>query len=178
MILMIFNFNFITKIQGQGKVIGILTMHLGKLPSHRFCSVSKRFVNKKQGPINLNTINTRILDICLFIKTEWKDIKERMKTIVKRSLVWLYKILNVRMTNQQEARANLLNGGVNFAFGNKHQISFLHQIYFYSTTSSRQLFRQNINSQHLSKNLKMFASFGTKLEFIKFVFDLIQFKIQ
>ena len=105
MILMVFNFNFITKIQGQGKVIGILTMHLGKLPSHRFCSVSKRFVNKKQGPINLNTINTRILDICLFIKTEWKDIKERMKTIVKRSLVWLYKILNVRMTNQQEARA-------------------------------------------------------------------------
>jgi len=82
------------------------------------------------------------------------------------------------MTNQQEARANLLNGGVNFAFCNKHQISFLHQIYFYSTTSSRQLFRQNINSQHLSKNLKMFASFGTKLEFIKFVFDLIQFKIQ
>ena len=109
-ILIIFNFNFITKIQGQGKVIGILTMHLGKLPSHRFCSVSKRFVNKKQGPINLNTINTRILDICLFIKTEWKDIKERMKTIVKRSLVWLYKILNVRMINE-EARENLLKGG-------------------------------------------------------------------
>ena len=106
MILMIFNFNFITKIQGQGKVIGILTMHLGKLPSHRFCSVSKRFVNKKQGPINLNTINTRILDICLFIKTEWKDIKERMKTIVKRSLVWLYKILNVRMINE-EAREKI-----------------------------------------------------------------------
>ena len=64
-----FQFHVI-KTQGQGKVIGILTMHLGKLPSHRFCSVSKRFVNKKQGPINLNTINTRILDICLFIKTE------------------------------------------------------------------------------------------------------------
>jgi len=111
---------------------------LGKLPSHRlFCF--KKFPRQKQSSINLNTINTRILDICLFIKTEWKDIKERMKTIVKRSLVWLYKILNVRMTNQQEARSNLLNGGASIfhciatwrqkSKEYKHQISFLHQIY-------------------------------------------------
>ena len=105
---------FITKIQGQGKVIGILTMQFGEvsITSCLFCF--KEVPRQKQSSINLNTINTRILDICLFIKTEWKDIKERMKTVVKRSLVWHYKILNVRMTNQQEARANLLNGGVKF----------------------------------------------------------------
>ena len=161
MILMIFNFNFITKIQGQGKVIGILTMHLGKLPSHRFCSVSKRFVNKKQGPINLNTINTRILDICLFIKTEWKDIKERMKTIVKRSLVWLYKILNVRMINE-EARENLLNGDWKILLFLLHCFANIWRIFqppfnmFHLTTNSRQLFRQNINSQHSSKTSKFY----------------------
>ena len=99
---------FITKIQGQGKVIGILTMQFGEV------TITSSVLFQRQSSINLNTINTRILDICLFIKTEWKDIKERMKTVVKRSLVWHYKILNVRMTNQQEARANLLNGGVKF----------------------------------------------------------------
>ena len=94
---------FITKIQGQGKVIGILTMQFGEV------TITSSVLFQRQSSINLNTINTRILDICLFIKTEWKDIKERMKTIVKRSLVWLYKILNVRMINE-EARENLLNG--------------------------------------------------------------------
>ena len=142
---------------------------MGKLPSHRlFCF--KEVSWQKQSSINLNTINTRILDICLFIKTEWKDIKERMKTMVKRSLVWLYKILNVRMTNQQqEARANLLNEGESFPLycvkttSKEYQISFLHRIYFNSTTNSRQLFRQNINSQHLSKNLNNVHKFWNKV---------------
>ena len=56
-----FQFHVI-KTQGQGKVIGILTMHLGKLPSHRFCSVSKRFVNKTR-PIWARKVHELIVDM-------------------------------------------------------------------------------------------------------------------